>query len=51
MKFFDSASGELLFVAPRGRTMKQFIDASKATETETEEALWLVKTLLHNGPP
>ena len=40
MKFFDSSSGKLLFVAPRGRSMKQFLDASK------QKSFWLSFTEL-----
>ena len=50
--FYDSQSGKPLFIAPRGRTMKQFLDESKAhgwPSFRDEECLWDDLRCLPNG--
>ena len=50
--FYDSQTGKPLFIAPRGRTMKQFLDESKAhgwPSFRDEECLWDDLRCLPNG--
>mmetsp|Transcript_23921 Transcript_23921/g.31773 ORF Transcript_23921/g.31773 Transcript_23921/m.31773 type:complete len:162 (+) Transcript_23921:149-634(+) len=50
--FYDSNTGKPLFIAPRGRTMKEFLDESLAhgwPSFRDEEAVWANVRCLPNG--
>jgi len=52
IKFYDSNTGKLLFVAPRGRTMDQFLMESKAhgwPSFRDQEVVWENVRCLQNG--
>ena len=51
-KFYDSVTGKLLFEAPKGRTVKEFLDESKAhgwPSFRDEECVWDDLACLPNG--
>ena len=50
--YYDSVTGKPLFVAPRGRTLQQFLDESEAhgwPSFRDEEVLWDDMRCLKNG--
>lgn len=52
IQFFDSNTGKLLFEAPKGRTMKEFLDESRAhgwPSFRDEEVIWDDVRCLPNG--
>jgi peptide methionine sulfoxide reductase MsrB len=52
MTFYDSNTGNPLFIVPRGRTMKEFLDESKAhgwPSFRDEEVVWENVRVLEDG--
>ena len=52
IKYYDSVTGELLFIAPKGRTMQEFLNESRAhgwPSFRDEEVVWDRVRCLSNG--